>query len=87
MAHLTPASASSSALAGASTTHKERRRSSNKRLSDPFLALPDDAVKLSEPGATMSDGDENGAGYTHPLLADVSFSSRRSAYGRLMTGT
>ena len=85
MAHSTPASAYSTAVAGASTTHKERRRSSNKNLSDPFLALPDDAIQLSEPETTMNDSDENGAGRPPLLLADVSFSGRCSAYRGLMT--
>lgn len=52
----------------ASQSYKGRRHSKNKKASDPFLELQDEAVELSDQPSPNNEHD----GIGHSLLADVS---------------
>ncbi|GAB1741510.1 hypothetical protein NU219Hw_g6739t1 [Hortaea werneckii] len=62
---------SSGFQASAAKSHHGRHHSRNKKGSDPFLQVSDDATKLSEPSTKHTISGENGGGQPPSLLADL----------------
>ncbi|RMX75274.1 hypothetical protein D0869_11784 [Hortaea werneckii] len=61
---------SSGFQASAAKSHHGRHHSRNKKGSDPFLQVSDDATRLSEPSTKHTISGENGGDQPPSLLAD-----------------
>ena len=66
---------SSGFQASAAKSHHGRHHGRNKKESDPFLQVSDDATRLSEPSTKHTTSGESGGGQPS-LLADVGRRSR-----------